>query len=138
MNSVRLIVVSFTLLIPTFSLGCGNSSPPTATVSGHVKLDGVDLEGGRIQFASAGGGLPVEGDIKGGKYEVAKVPTGEVKVSISWVRPTGKKRDSYGPGSEKVDITEESIPSIYNTNTELRLTVTTGSNSKDFDLKKAK
>lgn len=102
-----------------------------------MKFDGAEVDGGVIRFSPATG-LPVEGQIKAGRYCVENLPTGEMKVAITWVKPTGKQRESYGPGSPKVDVTEEVIPSIYNTKTGLSLNVTAGPNTKDYDLKKNK
>lgn len=124
----------FALLAVT--LGCG-STPATGSVSGQVKFNGTDVDGGQIRF-SPQTGVPVEGPIKAGRYNIEKVPIGDMKVSITWVKPTGKQRDSYGPGSPKVDITEEVIPPNYNTKTELSFVVAPGPNTKDFELKKGK
>jgi hypothetical protein len=71
------------LVLPAilFSLGCGG---PKGDVSGKVTYQGKPLLGGTVTFFAADnkvvGSSPISAD---GDYSIAKVPTGEVKITVS-------------------------------------------------------
>jgi hypothetical protein len=63
-------------------MGC-DSTPPTGTVTGTVKLQGKAVNGGTISFVAKTGGIPVGAFIgKDGTYRAENVPAGEVLVSV--------------------------------------------------------
>lgn len=82
------------LSLPILTSGCGDS---VGTVSGTVTYQGKPLTGGSITFLPKEG-LAVNGTIdKDGTYSVAKVPAGEVKISIdTFASRTGANRPAGG------------------------------------------
>lgn len=106
-------------------------------VHGTVKFDGSPIEKGTILFATKDT-PPVEygGSIANGQYD-AKVPPGTMKVTISSLKATGKKKKAYDtPESLVIDEMIEVIPDRYNLQSELQFEVKPGKNQKDWDLKK--
>jgi hypothetical protein len=111
-----------------------------ADVSGSVKYDGQLVDDGAIQFSAVDGKSPsAGGSIKAGQY-TARVPVGNMKVTISWPKGTGVKKKLYenDPKSPVMEMKNESLPDKYTspTATELTFDVQSGSNRKDWDLKK--
>jgi hypothetical protein len=127
----------FTLFVCALLIGCGKL-PSRATVTGTVSLDGQPLSAGIIRFQPADGQTATaEAPITDGKFS-ALVPPGDKKISISAPKVTGKKRMYDGTGGPEVDSVQELLPVKYNVQTELRLTVTAGSQEKDFPLTSGK
>jgi hypothetical protein len=113
--------------------GCGGGS--TGAVSGEVTLDGQPLKDGFIRFVPADGkAAAVDGPIADGKFRVAAVPVGEVKVEVTAQKVVGKHKVYDAPDSPTVDITEQYIPQRYNAQTELKMTVQAGPQEKKFEL----
>ena len=113
--------------------GCSAKSN-VGTVSGTIKLDGAPLKSGLVRF------MPVDGKtasadakIVDGKYS-AEVPPGEKKLSFSSPKVVGQKKMYDTPDSPMIDITEEMLPAKYNSKSEEKMTVTAGSQTKDFEL----
>jgi hypothetical protein len=75
--------------------------------------------------------------ITDGKFS-ANVPPGEKKISISAPKVTGQRRVYETPDSPMIDIVQELLPAKYNVQTELTLTVSAGSQEKDFPLTSGK
>ena len=127
------------LVISMVLIGCGKSKgPPTAVVSGKVSLDGAPLEKGVINFVPTDGkGTTEGGKIVKGAYSVT-VGLGDKRVEIRSPKVVGQ-RDAYpgDPNSPKMDITEEVVPSRYNSRSELKVPVT-GRKAEDFKLKTPK
>jgi len=128
-------------------VGCSGSSAEfeRASISGTVTLDGEPLPSGQIVFQPTlkegelskkkGVGRPATATIKDGKYEIsaAKGPTvGPNKVQITAIRDTGKTTEQDG---KKVAVSEQYLPARYNTATLERYEVTSGKNTKNFELK---
>lgn len=110
--------------------GCGGSSE--ANVSGEVKVDGQPLQDGLIRFEPADGKPGgTDAPIKAGKY-TAKVPVGEMKVIVRGNKVVGKYRPM--PESPEIEKVEELVAEKYNNKTELRYTVASGSQEKNFDV----
>ena len=110
--------------------GCG---PSTGTVSGTVTVNGQPATSGIISFVPADGkGAPVTVEIQsGGKYSAQSV-AGAKQVQISIPVVVGKRPEYNGPGAPMLDITEESIPAKYNSETELTFDLKPGVNQKDW------
>jgi len=107
-------------------------------VSGNVTYDGVSVDDGSILFRASDGSQTTEygGPIKNGQY-TAKVPPGEMIVTVSWLKPTGKMKKAYDtPDSKEYPEKAEAIPEKYNTQTELRYDVKPGKHQKNWDLAK--
>ena len=114
--------------------GCSSQ----ATVKGTVRFDGQPVENGGITFIPAGaGGQKAGAEIRNGTYEIprdrAPAP-GRYKVEITWNKRTGKQVTVPGDPGNKIDETQQAIPAKYNRETTLTAELTSGSNTKDFDL----
>jgi hypothetical protein len=117
--------------------GC-SKKPDRGTVTGKVTFDGQPLKSGAIHFESIDGKAPpADATIVDGAYKV-ELPPGDKRVSISSPRVTGKRKMYETPDSPTVDVVQELLPAKYNAQTELQLTVTAGSQEKDFDLTSGK
>ncbi len=117
------------VLLFTVFAGCG---PTTGTISGTVTVSGKPVESGIISFTPADGkGAPVTVDIQNGKY-AAQAVAGAKLVQISAPVVTGQRPEYNGPGAPMIDITEESVPAKYNSETELTLEMKPGVNQKDW------
>lgn len=133
------IVVLLLILSP---LGCGNSGPQQAAVSGTVSYDGAPVADGRITFVPLGDKGASAGDvIKDGKYSIPadKGPTfGKYKVQINWSKKTGNQVEvgSPAPKGTKVDEVKEAIPAKYNAQTTLEKEVNSARLVIDFPLEK--
>ncbi|HEV3145463.1 MAG TPA: carboxypeptidase-like regulatory domain-containing protein [Gemmataceae bacterium] len=116
----------------------GCDGRPHGTVRGTITLNGQPIELGAIAFIPADGQGPTTGGaIKDGKYSVANVPVGEMKVSISASKTIGKKKlYEDRPDSPEMPITENPVPEKYTSleKTELRLNVKSGINEKNWEL----
>ncbi|MCC6419566.1 MAG: hypothetical protein IT429_15135 [Gemmataceae bacterium] len=132
MRSERAAPVAGLILTLLAVTGCGSSA---GQVSGTVKVNGVPIKDGAITFIPADGKGQTAGDqIKDGRYS-ARVPVGRAKVMISGSKVVGKKKLYDAPDSPTQDVTEEIVPPKYNVQTTLEYEVTSGSNTKDWDLK---
>ena len=128
-RAISLCVLCGCMLI----VGCAKKSN-RGTVSGNITLDGEPLKSGVIRFVPADGATATaDSMITDGKFS-ADVPPGDKKVSISAPKVTGKRRMYETPDSPTIDIVQELLPAKYNTQSELTLTVTAGSQGKDFPL----
>jgi hypothetical protein len=114
--------------------GCGGGQPK-AHVRGKVTLDGKPLAEGTIQFFPTGAtGQTAAAPIKDGVYEVEASP-GEMKVTISANEVVGKQKMYDTPDSPVVDVTRQIIPSRYNWESELKVTLKEGTNENvNFEL----
>jgi hypothetical protein len=118
--------------------GCSHGDSNSGTVSGNVILDGQPLPSGSIRFTPEGGHVsPVEAAIAAGKFS-ATVPLGDCKVAISAQKVIGKRKMYETPDSPMVDITAESLPAQYNTQSTLTFKVVPGSQQQNYDLKSGK
>lgn len=115
--------------------GCG---PGVATVSGEVTVGGRPLEKGVISFVAAEGrAAPATANIENGKYSVTTVP-GNKRVQISAPVVVGKRPEHIGKDAPLVEITEESLPERYNSQTDLTFEVKAGANTKDWAVERKK
>ncbi|QDU21172.1 hypothetical protein [Urbifossiella limnaea] len=117
-----------------FVVGCGGPN-----ISGTVKIDGQNVDGGGIAFLTEGGKEAVAtGQIVGGAYKIPtnkKLVPGKYTVQITWLKGTGKKvKNESDPGTEDEEKVQY-IPGEYNTGSKLSVEITSGSNTHNFDLK---
>jgi hypothetical protein len=130
----RTVTLSCALVVAFIStLGCGPSSPPTATVTGTVNYKGQPLTMGRITFIDPAG-HPELGDIgPNGKYTV-KARLGASKVTIYAHEPTKPNPDTK---HKILELPGKSlIPERYEGDkSDLKADVKAGDNKFDFDLK---
>ena len=116
--------------------GCGPNDGLNE-VTGMVTLDGQPVENGNINMGPMAGqsGVGVGGPITNGLYKI-RASEGEMVVNIRW--PKMEKIDNPTADEQAHGVTErqiEMIPSKYNRESTLKVTVQKGKNTFDFDLK---
>ena len=117
--------------------GCGKEEAK-ATVTGEVTFNGKPIERGTITFVAAeGNASPVTVEITNGKYEAATT-AGSKKVMIAGTRVLRKIKDPGDPDGPLLEQTEDYVPDKFNVNTELKLDVQKGANTKNWDLEHKK
>ena len=103
-------------------------------VEGQATYNGQALKEGLIRFVPVGGdSQTADAAIVDGKYS-ATVPVGEFRVEITSSKVVGKSKMYDMPNSPAVDVVEQIIPTRFNVNSELRVTVKKGKIEKNFDL----
>ena len=113
--------------------GCSGDAAD-GTVTGTVKLDGQPLKAGTMRFDAVDNRTAsADASIVDGKYSATMLP-GEKRVLITSPKVVGKKKMYDTPDSPVYDITEELIPRRYNGESDLKQTVTAGSQTRDFEL----
>lgn len=131
------------VLLPCFLAalvaGCGGEKG-MGLVSGKVTVDGqVPAAGSSITFFPADGKQSAGATLADGNYSV-NVPTGESRVEIRVPRPAtnAPAAPKAGPGSEGPGggggYITESLPAKYNDQSELKLTINSGTNQKDWEV----
>lgn len=130
------IITGVALLLTLAGCGGGglDDTPDLGTVTGKVTLDGSPLADATLTFSPSEGGRSAGAETdSGGNYELmyslthAGATPGEYDVSIS---TESTKSDADGN-----DVTiPEKLPAKYNDNSELKKTVTAGSNEINFAL----
>src|SRR5258708_1368330 len=132
-------VCGFLLAVLVFAAaGCGGGH---AAMEGTVTLDDTPVDGGVISL------FPDKGTAKGdvghaeivnGKSSLSKgPPPGKYRVEIVWYKKTGKQVVGSDPPN-KEDETIQVIPEKYNKSSELKVELTSGSNTHDYPLKSGK
>ena len=126
--------LSFSLLL----LGCSQSGPERAEVSGTVFLNGQPLESGAIQL------IPVEGTrgpsagaaVINGKYHIPirqGATVGKNRVELHGSRRTDRKmQDPTGKPGVLTDERTEAFPADYNSRSTLVREIKEGANVLDF------
>ncbi|MDR2643710.1 MAG: hypothetical protein LBC74_13055 [Planctomycetaceae bacterium] len=123
------IVLLFVVLLLS---GClSGSSYQTTDLDGVVTIDGVPVNDGMLSFAptSGAGGRGVRTNIVAGKYTAKKVPVGEVDVTFTAVKKTGKKFQAMGV---EVDEQISIVPEKYKEG--IKIEIITGQKKHDFIL----
>ncbi|QEG40642.1 hypothetical protein [Roseimaritima ulvae] len=116
------------------AVGCTPAGPPTTPVEGTVSLDGTPLTNGYVMFRDKSGDKPsAAGQIADGKYQVDVQP-GQKTVEITSTRDVPGKFDMSNPG-QKVQLTEQFVPSQYNTETTLTTEIGDEPLTLNYDLK---
>jgi hypothetical protein len=109
-------------------------------VQGSVTLDGQPLEQGQVVFEPRGAGRMSIAQITAGRYQLPDgfgLAEGDYVVRITSDRPTGRKIQpaAYSEDQTPADVYEQFLPSKYNQDSELLITVAKGSETTfDFDL----
>ena len=121
-------------------LGCADLGPPTAEVSGTVRLDGRPIEEGSIQF------IPVEGTrgpsagapIQDGKYHIPRkmgVTVGTNRVELRAFKNAGTRiQDPTAPPGVKTEQRVPAFPPEFNDRSTVIKQIRAGSNVIDFDV----
>jgi len=120
--------------IATFGLmGCGSDGK--AVVEGSITIDGEPVNRGMISLEPADGkGQSAGCNVEGGKYYIAAIQPGSMKVRISAVKVVGKEKAYETADSPEVEITEELLPKKYNSESTLTLDVKAPRTQYDFKL----
>jgi hypothetical protein len=119
-------------------LGCSSDSD-RSRVKGVVSYNGEPVDDGGIAFLPEDGGAAqfrATGEILDGHYDLddKRGPApGKYKVEIFWNKKTG--RQIKGASGATRDERSQVLPAKFNTNTELKVEVKSGTNTLDFDLK---
>jgi hypothetical protein len=114
--------------------GCRPSEPvyPSAKLEGDVRIGAEPIKSGRVHFTPSSGaaGVPVTADIVDGRYVAEKVPLGNVVVTFTAVKDTGKliREGDRQPYPELVNI----IPGKYLQG--IPLDVTADNSAQNFEL----
>lgn len=132
------------LIGATLPLGCWSGDGlQRAPVRGEVRVDGVLLEGGSINFFPAGTaeGPSAGGVITKGLYNIPEEGgpvVGQNRVEIRGVKKTGRMVPNHmAPGTMREELVE-ALPPDTNTKSKIVREVVAGSNVIDFpDLKGA-
>ena len=148
-RSFFVLVASSVLCVA--AAGCGGSptydGPERAAVIGKVTFSGQPVETGMITFIPEDSSArTVSAAIGGGGYLLSEghgPNLGAYKVSISATKQLGDTASAEvyvqdeGDGSgrkRRIKKPEELLPAKYNTETELKADIKSGSNTFDFDL----
>jgi hypothetical protein len=139
----RMAFVTLALFVGALTVvtGCNN---PFATTEGKVTFDGQPVQEGAISFESADGQGPTAGcGIQNGEYRIERIVPGKKIVRITAQRKTGKRvplsqimPPGMAPAGAMTDEIESYIPAYYNDNSELTAEIGSGSNSRNFELKR--
>jgi hypothetical protein len=130
------IFMTLGVTLSVFQVGCNPEGlPGLGRVTGTITMDGKPVPDAMVAFDPVGGGAaPAMGRTDAsGNYELyysrgnKGAKTGEHTVQINSYRETGD--------DDARQIQKETIPSRYNVKTELKATVSRGSNTINFDLK---
>ena len=131
--------ILFSFLFISFLTCACNSGPVNYPVAGTVLLDGKPVgakDDAVIRFETTDNkGNTSESFIVEGNYLV-KLTEGNYKVSLNWVRKTGKilKSKIAGPGQETEEVLQM-IPAKYGAQSELKVDISAKNLRHDFDLK---
>lgn len=137
---VHRLTWTFFLLAPAI-IGCGDSGPELAEVTGVVTLDGKAVPGAILTFVPTAGGSPSYGGTdKTGNYRLmftnekygAMVGEHEVEISTNKVSPS-EKAEMKATGQEVNDIFIP-IPKKYKAKGALTAKVERKANTVDFKL----
>ncbi|MBN2290897.1 MAG: hypothetical protein JXM70_00645 [Pirellulales bacterium] len=140
-RSISMLVV---LSVASSLTGCGGNPLNRQAVSGEVKLDGVSLDQGTIEFrpTQRKGTVSSGAVIRDGKYNIETqkgLPPGEYRVMIFSAAADKSPIPAGPPGSGSFEghrPTIERIPPQYNTKTEQIVEITDGgSNRFSYDIK---
>ena len=125
---------AITLIFLALAMGCGDSGP-NRSISGAVTLDGAPLPTGQVLLIPAGAGPTTGADVQDGQYVIdakrGPIP-GQYRVRIEAHRSVGTLNDGSGETFEKL---EQYLPSRYNEQSELEITIAEGGDTEfNFDL----
>jgi hypothetical protein len=121
-------------------LGCADSGPLTAEVSGTVRLDGRPIEEGSIQFIPVEGskGPSAGGVIQDGKYHIPRkkgVTVGTNRVELRAFKNAGTKiQDPTAPPGVRTEARVQAFPPEFNDRSTVVKEIQAGSNAIDFDV----
>ena len=135
--------LSLTSIAVMICIGC-DTGPSRVALQGAVTLNGQPVPRGTIQFAPAEGtaGQATGGVITNGRYAVdtegGALAGGTYVIRIIALRKTGKTLPNrMDPGGPPVELEENYIPAIYNSQSTLKVTIsdTDSENTFNFHLK---
>lgn len=130
------------LIISLFMFaGCAPTGPERVVVRGAVTFDGQPVENGEIKFFPDGFKAPLSGaTIVNGEYIVSAhdgVPVGTHRVEIRAFRAPDAQGQNIQGNAASMDTApaaEQYLPSRFNTDTQLRVTVSAAQDRHDFAL----
>jgi len=124
------------ILCASLVTGCQKSAPAPSAVTGKVTLDGKPLAAGTIQFFAADKGVsaPVSATITNGEYSASVVP-GAQRVESKSPKSLGKMNDPDMPANMMSEQSVETLPAIYNLNSQLTCNIESKETVANFELK---
>ncbi|MDO5580702.1 MAG: carboxypeptidase-like regulatory domain-containing protein [Planctomycetia bacterium] len=131
---IRSILLGALLLVfLSLPLGCGPAKPPSGTITGTVKLDGVPVPLGQVNFINTDMGVRASADIDStGKYEILKdqIRVGKYTVTVlpPEIAPMEKPPENLKDFKVPKKFQDDSRP-IYT------VEIKEGKNTYDLDLK---
>jgi hypothetical protein len=137
---MRTIYLSSWVLGLLCFLGCADSGPPTAEVSGTVRLDGRLIEEGSIQFIPVEGsrGPSAGGVIQDGKYHIPRkkgVTVGTNRVELRAFKKAGTRiQDPTAPPGVQTEGRVQAFPPEFNDRSTVVKEIRAGGNAIDFDV----
>ena len=129
--------IALVACLPLIYTGCSETRDDLGLVEGHVTLDGQPLADALVQFVPQGGkGVVSVGrtDSDGNYYMMASRTVKGASLGKNLIRIT--TYEILDEGGKQVPVPER-VPTKYNSQTELSVTVEPGDNTFDFDLSTA-
>jgi hypothetical protein len=134
---MRVIQLGVLTALLALCLGCGSK---TIRIEGTVTYNGKPISEGTIEFLPIEGtsGPSVGGKIKEGRYEFSTdkglTRGGRYQVLISALAKTGRKVPNImKPGGPPMELSENYIPAMYNSESNLKVTLSKDSTTNTFD-----
>ncbi len=130
-----------TCLLLCLAVGCSGTpadQPDLGTVSGTITLDGSPLANAKVEFQPESGRPSYGVTNSQGEYELEYSPDAKgAKIGQHTVRITSRALGENAQGDVVVTQAEQ-VPDVYNTKTELSVTVEPGDNDVPFELDSGK
>ena len=130
-NSVSRICLFATIALGLAVGGCGGG-PTLGRVEGTVSLDGKPLPNAKVEFQPTSGSPSYGETDAAGFYSLMFSPGNEGAIPGQHIVRISTYQADPKPGS--TEFTPESVPEIYNSQSTLKETVETGSQTIDFNL----
>lgn len=131
-KQIRIGLLCMLVAVSALTIGCSSGDADRGTITGNVTYQGEPVNDGQIVFSLADNSATEGAQIVDGQFE-SKAPIGDCIVRITGQRVVKGEVDTSNPGEEGV-VYETYIPVQYNDNSDLKFTVTSGSQEKDFTL----
>jgi hypothetical protein len=121
--------------------GCSDlAGPKTMRVQGDVSFDGKPVPDGIITFEGTDGAPPSQGPIKAGHFDIpaASGPVADkvYLVKINALTKSGKTvKNIMDETSPTMEVMAETIPSVFNTQSTMKKTISSESDKNQFAFK---
>ena len=136
------VACKLVLLLATFGVGCQGQQDVEGrfVLSGTVTYDGAPLPSGTIEFFPTDlEKKPAGAEVIDGKFQMDRAlgpELGQYQVVILAERPSGRREPADEGSSQMVEVPEQYIPAVYNSQTKLSVEVTGDRDDLNFALEK--